>query len=160
MPLVALAAAGLVLTGCSSGDGRSGKITEGAPNRDPGPPESAEGSAKLHYSGGKSGEFTVESVRCAVMGRRLTAVTVPDSADSGAPANPSFTAVVSGDKTMSKLTTEDGTAYVHTSASGIAGFKSGDTWVVNVDGLTLGAVGSGQPITVDGTIACGSVVGS
>ncbi|MFG2570254.1 hypothetical protein ACGFR6_33100 [Streptomyces sp. NPDC048567] len=160
LSLVGLAAVGVVLTGCSSDDGESGKSAPGGKGG-AAVSKGGKGSAKLAYSGGASGEVVIESVGCAVMGGKLTAVTAPDSADSGAPAKPSFTAVLSGDKTMSTLTTKDGTGYVQSAGSGVSGFKSGDTWVVNVDGLTLGPTDlSGEPITVDGTITCGSVAGA
>ncbi|NED10885.1 hypothetical protein G3I33_05170 [Streptomyces sp. SID9124] len=161
--VVALAAAGVVLTGCSSDDGGSGKsvpddgtgkATVSVPDGD------GKGSAKLTYSGGDSGEVTIKSVRCAVMNGKLAAITAPDSAGSSTPAKPSFTAVVNGDKAMTTLTTKDGASYLHASAPGLSGSRSGDTWVVTVAGLKLGPTDpSGESITVDGTITCGTVAG-
>lgn len=169
LSLVALAAAGALLTGCSSDDGGSGKsvpddaagkATASVPAGGGQASGDGTGSAKLRYSGGKSGEFTVRSVRCAVMNGKLAAVTAPYSADSSTPAKPSFTAVVSGDQTMSTLTTPDGTSYLQAAAPGVTGSRSGDTWTVTVAGLKLGPTDpSGEPITVEGTLTCGSVSG-
>ncbi|MET7341942.1 hypothetical protein ACIOEZ_12185 [Streptomyces sp. NPDC087866] len=174
LPLIALTAAALALTGCSSDSKDSGKDTGGSSastpaeagkdtGKDEGNAEPAgdgKGSAKLTYSGGDSGEVSISSVSCAVMGGKLAAITAPDGADSATPAKPSFTAVMSDDKAMTTLTTTDGKSYLHTAAPGITGSKSGGTWVITVSGLKLGPTDpTGDSITVEGTITCGSVAG-
>lgn len=164
LPLIALTASALALTGCSSDSKDSGKDKDGSSasvsDGDDQASGGGKGSAHLTYSGGDSGEFTIKSVGCAVMDGKLTAITAPDSADSSAPAKPSFTAVISDDKAMTTLTTEGGDSYLHTAAPGITGSKSGGTWVVTVAGLELGPTDpTGDSITVEGSITCGSVAG-
>ncbi|MEU3226039.1 hypothetical protein ABZ695_23125 [Streptomyces sp. NPDC006976] len=175
VPLIALAAAALALTGCSSDSDDSKKDASGSSASAPAdagkddkakddegsePAGDGKGSAQLSYKGGASGEVSIKSVGCAVMNGKLAAITAPDSADSSTPAKPSFTAVVTDDKAMTTLTTNDGTSYLHTSAPGITGSKSGGTWVITVAGLELGPTDpTGDSITVDGTITCGSVAG-
>ncbi|WP_330238822.1 hypothetical protein [Streptomyces sp. NBC_00525] len=152
LSLVALAAAALALTGCSSDDGGSGKGSGGTGG--------GKGSAELTYQGGDGGKLSIDSVGCATLDGKLTAITAPADADSENPAKPSFTAAVSGEKAMVTLTTKDGTTYLHAAAPGVTGRESGDTWVVTVAGLKLEPTDpSGESITVDGTITCGSVVG-
>ncbi|MEE4489281.1 hypothetical protein [Streptomyces sp. BE230] len=180
LPLIALAAAALVLTGCSS-DGDSGKdaasggatkaagssaasapADEGNEEGDAEPAGSGKGSAHLTYSGGESGEFTVKSVGCSVLDGKLAAITAPDSTDGDADAteSPAFTAVMNDGKALTTLTTAKGKSYLNTSAPGITADKSGKTWTITVAGLELGpADPQGDSITVDGTIDCGSVAG-
>lgn len=183
VPLIALAAAALALTGCSSDSDDSKKDSSDSSASAPAdkatddkakddeakddegsePAADGKGSAQLSYKGGASGEVSIKSVGCAVMNGKLAAISAPDSADtadSSTPAKPSFTAVVTDDKAMTTLTTDDGKSYLHTSAPGITGSKSGSTWVITVAGLELGPTDpTGDSITVDGTITCGSVAG-
>ncbi|MFF5334105.1 hypothetical protein [Streptomyces sp. NPDC013181] len=160
LSLVALAAV-FALGACSSDDGREKSDGAGAgetKSADAG--SSGKGGAELTYRGGASGKLSIGDVSCATLGGKLTAITAPADMSGDTPAKPSFTAAVSGDEAMVTLTTKDGTSYLHPAAPGITGRESGDTWVVTVSGVELKPTDpSGEAITVDGTITCGSVAG-
>lgn len=169
LPLIALATAALVLTGCSSdsgsdkdagGSAASSPTDQGNGGGDTKPAGSGKGSAHLTYSGGESGEFTIQSVGCSVLNGKIAAVTAPDASDTDTETSPAFSAVITDGKAMTTLTTAGKKSYLHTAAPGLTSQKSGDTWVITVAGLELGPTDpQGDSITVDGTINCGAVAG-
>lgn len=170
---------GLSLTaaGCSSGGtagaaARSGDRTGGTSadvTPTAGPTHQAEttaaenakaGSAHLTYSGGATGEFTIDSVSCAVSDGKLVSINAPDVNDTSTGTPPAFVANVSDGAAMADLVTPDNHNFVQANGSGITGQRSGGTWTATVSGLTLGPSDQTvDSIVVSGTITCGSVAG-
>ncbi|MFR9800382.1 hypothetical protein ACL02U_31460 [Streptomyces sp. MS06] len=117
------------------------------------------GNAHLTYSGGANGEFTIKSVGCVVTGGKLTAITAPDVDDSKTSTPPAFTTNITGAGSLASLITPDSKSFVHTSASGVTGKKSGGKWIATVSGMKLGPTNANSDsIVVNGTITCGRVV--
>lgn len=124
-------------------------------------PESAKaGRAHLTYSGGATGEFTIDSVGCAVSDGKLVSVNAPDVNDTTTRTPPAFVANLNDGAAMADLVTPDNHNFVQANGSGITGQNSGGTWTATVSGLTLGPTDqSGDSIVVNGTITCRSVAG-
>lgn len=118
------------------------------------------GSAHLTYSGGATGEFTIDSVGCAVSDGKLVSINAPDVNDTSTRTPPAFVANVSDGAELAELTTPDNHGFVQANGSGITGQRSGGTWTATVSGLTLGPSDQTvDSIVVNGTITCGSVAG-
>lgn len=167
----------MTVAGCSSsavagasrdsGDGTGASSAAVSPTVSSAPPAEAAtsdgakaGSAHLTYSGGATGEFTIDSVGCAVSDGKLVAINAPEANDTSTRTPPAFVANLSDGAAMSVLTTPDNHGFVQATGPGITGQRSGGTWTATVSGLVLGPTDQvGDSIVVNGTITCGSVAG-
>lgn len=164
-----IAATLLALASCgsSSSDDTPGASAPPSSPTDPAPTtatsdnesEQIGGRGTIHYSGGATGTVDFTSVGCAVLDGEFKTVTAPDVNDQSATIPPSFTSNLAGADTTATLQTTDD-AYVKNGASGISASKSAGTWIVTISGTELGSANLNDPITINGTLTCGSVTGS
>ncbi|MEW2517617.1 hypothetical protein [Actinacidiphila alni] len=180
--LLALALAGTALAGCSSSDdksdasdkpsgqpsGQASASTQptgpaAAPTTTAAPVPTRSGNGRLDYTGDASGTAVFTgAISCEVVAGKLIGVTAPDKTDASAPRYPTFIATTAGPQKLALLDISARQSFSSRQSGTVSGGKSGGTWKVTVKDLVIEAGmtgGSGQKVTVNGSLTCTKTTG-
>ncbi|MEU6854990.1 hypothetical protein ABZ901_34305 [Actinacidiphila alni] len=177
--LLALALAGTALAGCSSSDdtsdasdkpsGQASSATTqptgsaAAPTTTAATVPTRSGNGRLDYTGDASGTAVFTgAISCEVVAGKLIGVTAPDKTDASAPRYPTFIATTAGPQKLALLDLSAKQSFSSRHSGTVSGSKSGGTWKVTVKDLVIDAGmtgGSGQKVTVNGSLTCTKTTG-